>query len=53
MMFIIIPTCNEAAHIESRLQHLFNLRKHPVEIIVPDGDSTGNTVVIASQYQGR
>jgi glycosyltransferase involved in cell wall biosynthesis len=51
MMFNIIPTYNEAAHLESTLQHLLSLREHPVEIIVADGDSTGNTVVVATQYQ--
>jgi hypothetical protein len=30
---------------------LFSLRERPVEFIVADGDSTGNTVVVASQYQ--
>ncbi|MDN3656670.1 TIGR04283 family arsenosugar biosynthesis glycosyltransferase [Ferruginibacter paludis] len=49
MMTVIIPTFNEAAHIQSTIQQL---REHDVdnlitEIIIADGGSTDDTVAIA------
>ncbi len=43
MISIIIPTYNEAAHVEATLQHLINLEEQPLEIIVAAHKKGGTT----------
>ena len=50
MISIIIPTYNEATHIEATLQHLISLKEPPVEILVSDGGSTDDTVSLVLKY---
>jgi rSAM/selenodomain-associated transferase 2 len=50
MISIIIPTYNEADHIERTLQDLLTLKEQPVEILVADGGSTDETVALAAKH---
>lgn len=50
MISIIIPTYNEADHIERTLQDLLTLKEQPIEILVADGGSTDETVALAAKY---
>ncbi len=50
MISIIIPTYNEADHIERTLQNLLTLKEQPIEILVADGGSTDDTIALASKY---
>ncbi len=50
MISIIIPTYNEADHIERTLQDLLTLKEQPIEILVADGGSTDDTIALASKY---
>jgi len=52
MISIIIPTYNEADHIERTLQDLLTLKEQPIEILVADGGSTDETVAFAAKYAG-
>lgn len=49
MISIIIPTLNEAAHIEALIKTLYSLPGNAREIIVSDGGSTDATVKHAAQ----
>ena len=46
---IIIPTLNEEKHIERTLRVLKE-RAADVEVVVVDGESTDDTVALASKY---
>ncbi len=50
MISIIIPTYNEADHIERTLQNLLTLKEQPIETLVADGGSTDDTIALASKY---
>lgn len=50
---IIIPTLNEAQHIQTCLQALQPLRGGSCEIIVADGSSTDNTVSFALEFADK
>ncbi len=50
MISIIIPSYNEADHIERTLQDLLTLKEQPIEILVADGGSTDDTIALASKY---
>jgi rSAM/selenodomain-associated transferase 2 len=50
MISIIIPTYNEADHIERTLQYLLTLKEQPIEILVADGGSTDETVALAAKH---
>lgn len=53
MMFsLIIPTLNEAAHIQACLIALQALHDH-AEIIIVDGGSHDNTVALATPYADK
>lgn len=48
LMSIVLPVLNEARHIESTLADLAPLRRRGVEVVVVDGGSHDDTVVLAS-----
>lgn len=52
---IIIPTLNEESNIENCLKSIFqqDYPKQFIEVIVVDGNSTDNTVVIAKKYAAK
>lgn len=54
MISIVIPTLNEAKHLEETLKNLqAGFRTIPYEIIISDGRSTDETIVIAKKYTNK
>lgn len=51
LISVIIPTKNEEAYLENTLKQYYDIKKaYCIEIIIADGDSNDNTLLIANKY---